>query len=469
MKKVEETIKKIVEEVVVQEVNSIGAGNVSATGGSPLGQDMGPTHEEMWSGNLEEKRKTSPMATPIIVYHGTTSKFLPNIVNHGLSPRKEDKKNIWQDNEDEESSSEIDFLDSLPGVYLTTNVHTAANYAKEAVAKFGGNPVVFAVQAVPQSAFADEDNLDFTTLFNTMVFGRDLLGQLIFFYLTENMGEYNKLKYEFADKAHHRFLFNIPEGKPKPQINLNLLGQIFDLLVLQKGGSLGAKEHDEVSKLLLQTGKFNSKQETDLLAWEHMDGMRADYSEDKMKRLQDALTKYYAINTRSKGFMASEFRIDQTIGFSGRNKIVGIAEERKTVKDNFLYPVKNWVMLYGKPYRIEDLSSKTDLTKQVPEWEMRARQLRQQRQQQNPQQFQQESLNVLTDQILENVLDKMGLKKATSQVRRDVIGGSPVYMDRHDGDKEGTKKVMAQVSQNLNKKPYSKNPPMMGIEPKKKA
>ncbi len=461
MKKVEETIKKVVEEVV-QEMNSIGAGGVSATGGSPLGQDMGPTHEEMWSGNLEEKRKTSPMATPIIAYHGTTSKFLPTIVNHGLSPRKEDKKNVWQDEEQ-------DFLDSLPGVYMTTNVHTAANYAKEAVSKFGGNPLVFAIQAVPQSAFADEDNLDFTTLFQTMVFERDLLRQLIFFYLTENMGEYNKIKYEFADKAHHRFLSNIPEGKPKPQINLNLLGQIFDLMFLKWGTKLNRANFSSLVELLFQSGKFNTEQETEMFVRDKLDDMRHEYSEATMKQLQDALTKYYAINTRSKGFMASEFRIDQTIGFSGRNKIVGIAEERKTVKDNFSYPVKQWVMLYGKPYRIEDLSSKTDLTKQVPEWEMRARQLRQQRQQQNPQQFQQESLSVLTDQIMENVLDKMGLKKATSQVRRDVIGGSPVYMDRHDGDKEGTKKVMAQVSQNLNKKPYSKNPPMMGIEPKKKA
>lgn len=40
---------------------------------------------------------------------------------------------------------------------------------------------------------------------------------------------------------------------------------------------------------------------------------------------------------------------------------------------------------------------------------------------------------------------------------------------RLDEEDVRTKKVMAQVSQNLNKKPYSKNPPMMGIEPKKKA
>lgn len=62
----------------------------------------------------------------------------------------------------------------------------------------------------------------------------------------------------------------------------------------------------------------------------------------------------------------------------------------------------------------------------------------------------------------ENVLDKMGLQKATSNVRRGALSGE-VYMDRHDNDKENTKKVMAKVAKNLNKKPYSSDPPMMGL------
>jgi hypothetical protein len=44
-----------------------------------------------------------------------------------------------------------------------------------------------------------------------------------------------------------------------------------------------------------------------------------------------------------------------------------------------------------------------------------------------------------------------------------MIGGGEVYMDRHDSDKEGTKAVMAKVSKNLHRKPYSHNPPRMGI------
>lgn len=67
------------------------------------------------------------------------------------------------------------------------------------------------------------------------------------------------------------------------------------------------------------------------------------------------------------------------------------------------------------------------------------------------------------EEMLENVLDDMGLKKATGSVRKDMVGGGEVYMDRHDSDKKGTKAVMAKVSKNLNKTPYSKDPPRMGL------
>jgi len=72
-------------------------------------------------------------------------------------------------------------------------------------------------------------------------------------------------------------------------------------------------------------------------------------------------------------------------------------------------------------------------------------------------------LGEIVEEILENVLDKMGLHKATNSIRRNMVGGGEVYMDRHDSDQKGPKAVMAKVSKNLNRKPYSHNPPRMGI------
>lgn len=68
-----------------------------------------------------------------------------------------------------------------------------------------------------------------------------------------------------------------------------------------------------------------------------------------------------------------------------------------------------------------------------------------------------------SEELAENVLDKMGLEKATSNVRKGALSGE-VYMDRHDHDKAHTKKVMSTVSKNLNKEPYSKDPPRMGLK-----
>lgn len=51
------TFKLIIEQLVeqeIQEVNAIAAGGVSATGGSPLGADMEPAHDKMWSGGVKE-------------------------------------------------------------------------------------------------------------------------------------------------------------------------------------------------------------------------------------------------------------------------------------------------------------------------------------------------------------------------------------------------------------------------------
>lgn len=68
--------------------------------------------------------------------------------------------------------------------------------------------------------------------------------------------------------------------------------------------------------------------------------------------------------------------------------------------------------------------------------------------------------------LIENVLDQMGLKKAIpGSVRRNMIGGGEVYMDRHDHSQDRTKAIMKKVAKNLNKKPYSSDPPIAGLKP----
>lgn len=65
--------------------------------------------------------------------------------------------------------------------------------------------------------------------------------------------------------------------------------------------------------------------------------------------------------------------------------------------------------------------------------------------------------------IVENVLDDMGHTKATSSIRKGMVGGGEVYLDRDDANKSRSKSVVNKVAKNLNKKPYSHDPPRMGL------
>lgn len=450
-------LRQLVENLVEQELeeaNALAAGGVSATGGSVLGQDMGPTHDTMWSGNIEEnldeRRSKAKMAQPVIMYHGTTSAFLPSIVSHGLSPKKSDKKNIWQGSDDND-------LDSLEGVYLGSNWVTAMNYGIDAARVFGGKPVILTIQAIPQSALADEDSFEFRSLLHNIL--RNLMpttapGLLEIKLLAAKIFEpefYQKIKEAFVNYIHEKFTThnkNIPK-------NEQLLSNIFELVSKKVAQRFYERNIAEAIQTFY-SDKLDAKpgQEYNMALYYANQIMKDihTYDESLMKQSQTAITKLYASNFKLQKHQDS-FRVNQNIGFSGRNRIVGIIQKEG----------KSWVLLYGNPHEAENAEG------YIPgeaTWEQRRRALWQQRQS-SQSQMTPESVERLTSEIFENVLDKMGLKKATTQVRRDVVGGSPVYMDKHDGDKEGTKKVMAKVAKNLNKKPYSKDPPRMGLTDKK--
>lgn len=75
-----------------------------------------------------------------------------------------------------------------------------------------------------------------------------------------------------------------------------------------------------------------------------------------------------------------------------------------------------------------------------------------------------ENHDILTSGDLEeNVLDRMGYQKATNNIRRNSIS-SEVYLDKDDPKSKRTKKVISRVAKNLNKIPYSSDPPTMGMK-----
>jgi hypothetical protein len=86
-----------------------------------------------------------------IMYHGTSSALLPNILKHGLlaNPPKVTYSR-------ETDVGDVGY-DSFGGVYLTKDKYHAEDGAMHATQAHGGNPIVVTVQYVLGSVTSDED------------------------------------------------------------------------------------------------------------------------------------------------------------------------------------------------------------------------------------------------------------------------------------------------------------------------
>ena len=102
---------------------------------------------------LSELLLTEKRAQPVIVYHGTSSTFLRSILKNGLQSEPQEK--VWQD--DPQASSMSTTRQSYGGVYFTGNLMTATSSSTNATRKFKGNPLFIIASIVPESALPDED------------------------------------------------------------------------------------------------------------------------------------------------------------------------------------------------------------------------------------------------------------------------------------------------------------------------
>lgn len=100
---------------------------------------------------IERRMKSERM----ILYHGTSSKFLSTILSKGL--QADPKKKVWDvdTNVSSTSSSRV----SLHGAYMTRNIMTALSSAGRSVDKFGGNRIVLSILFQPRSGVPDEDSV----------------------------------------------------------------------------------------------------------------------------------------------------------------------------------------------------------------------------------------------------------------------------------------------------------------------
>lgn len=90
-----------------------------------------------------------------IWYHGTSTKYLNDILTNGLIPNP--KERSW-DKDPDASTSTLD-RSSYGGVYVTRNLMTATSSAWRTARKTDGNRLVVILDLQPKSLIADEDDI----------------------------------------------------------------------------------------------------------------------------------------------------------------------------------------------------------------------------------------------------------------------------------------------------------------------
>lgn len=244
-----------------------------------------------------------------VMYHGTSSEFLPSILKQGMIP--EPKRKRWD--VDPDSSLGTHSRVSLTGSYWTSNLLTATGSARNTANKFGGNSIVVIAKIQTQSAMTDEDNINFSL---DQSYDESLGGSY-----TQNPGlvasvfydapdDYEKARAKFTQILHSRLTKN--EQKPVPE---GLLEKTFDAMSLRiiAHGIRSAGNDKYWSPL----GRVSNKPNTE---------PTVDETEKNLSMIKDKLTRYYRESTTDTEIFRHTLRITEPVTFRGANRITHIIE-----------------------------------------------------------------------------------------------------------------------------------------------
>lgn len=102
-----------------------------------------------------------------LMFHGTSDKFLKNIMQTGL------KKNQTPSWNDETGSIDMPSSKTIGGIYLTKSPKLSDFYANNAVKKFGGNKLFVAIKVSVDDLILDEDTINTESLFDEVLIKYD--------------------------------------------------------------------------------------------------------------------------------------------------------------------------------------------------------------------------------------------------------------------------------------------------------
>lgn len=266
----------------------------------------------------------------LLMYHGTTSKFLRTILKKGLVPGK---MKVWD--------AEKKDLESLEGVYLTNSFMTAYSAAGTAFRKFGGNRLfVIAQVSLGVGIAMDEDELlpIIAGALHSVIHCHCILletlkdEKVLKKALDEGFKDFVKRLQHYVEKKHRKRVaatLKKKEGKIRKCLYYFLL----DSAVKEIGHYLKGVKYYEAERYCAPPE----------ILWDYAKTTPRLNRRDTQKKLRkylDEVSKIVGLLT--KGFKKevigpflglSNVRVP-SIGYKGRTKIVGIVEETRAEMGN---------------------------------------------------------------------------------------------------------------------------------------
>ena len=251
---------------------------------------------------------------PAVMFHGTTTEFLPNILRQGIVPQP--VKKTWQDDPDVIQTSYS--RASLQGSYWTANLMTATSSATNARKKFGGASLLVIAQIAQQSAYADEDNLNYGMRYALEQTNRvmhpgirsDFLLALANDLWDDSRGsQAQKAKQLFANLLHDQ----LAKDGQKHRVDREFTDQLLTTLLLREVAwekrNRGGSVKDWVNNI--------PEPLPDIAQIDH-----------ELQQLRERLTRTYRKTALDKDSYNQTLRLTQPVTFTGANKILAMLQEQ---------------------------------------------------------------------------------------------------------------------------------------------
>lgn len=294
-------------------------------------------------------------SSPVQLYHGTSSKFIPSILKHGL--KADNRNSVWEAHNTRPDRFTLNGRGrgpTFPGVYAANKVVGARQYASESKHKHGGNPTYVEIQSHNRELHPDDDALAHALVrsHENSPHARNLMTSLKHLSKRDRKeGIGRKLIHKSREDFANHVLENLhmthkhPETlkRIRPLIDkVHDSGQKLHYLDLMRDRAAtwsSFKDDPEERKAL----KEKAQKKIDSLAREHTHKYRA-----AMKNLSDSLTwdKHHDIDNDPEP-MFQQNRILHEVGYKGRTHISGVHELEPDEKN----PGEKWIKTHYSTHK----------------------------------------------------------------------------------------------------------------------